>query len=226
MTQLSTGGYVRHRDRMVQQSVRSDLRDTLIACRWMSGTTAHLVVDPGDVPGGWQAVTTAADDVFQLAGGWEVKLIDYFPEAGGNNDPASSGTPGGATDSRKTDPNTFAMDQGVAGDPVPVELGSNMEERPYTFTMAFYALSDAVALALLNDLRDRYLGRLVRDDHIDLYNYNDPAYADATTAPVYRMEVESFGYALSEGAAVSPNEVHLYFAELVLTDCVDPAGPA
>lgn len=226
MTQLSTGGYVRHRDRMVQQSVRSDLRDTLIACRWMSGVTARPVVDPDNISGGYVTVTTLPDEVMKLLGGYEVALIDYFPEAGGNLDPASEGTPGGASDSRKTDPNTLALDQGIAGDPTPVELGSNMEERPYTFTMAFYGLSDGVALALLNDLRDRYMGRLVRDDHIDLFNYNDSTYDDDTTAPVYRMDVDSFTYALSEDAAVAPNEVHLYFAELQLTDVVDAAGPS
>lgn len=218
MTQLSTGGYVRHRDRMVQQSVRSDLRDTLIACRWLSGTTAREVIDPDDIGSGWQLVTRTSDELIKLLQGHEVKLIDYFPEAGGNDDAAG--------ESRKTDPNTFAMDQGVAGEAFFLEMGSNMKGQPYTFTMAFYGVSDAVALALLNDLRDRYDGRLVRDDHVDLLNYNDPTYDDDTTAPIFRMEVESFTYALSEEAAISPNEVHLYFAELVLTDQVDPSGPA
>lgn len=216
MTQLSTGGYVRHRDRMVQQSVRNDLRDTLIACRWMAGTTERPVVDPDNPGAGYQLLTRTTDDLLKLLAGHQVKVIDYFPEAGGNNDAAG--------ESRKTDPNTFAMDQGVTGDRSPLELGSNMEEVPYTFTMAFYGVSDAVALALLNDLRDRYMGRLVRDDHIDLFNYNDSSY-DADSPPVYRMETETFTYALSEESAVSPSDVHLYFAELVITDVVDPYGP-
>lgn len=211
---ISTGGYVRHRDRMVQESVFRDLEDTLIACRWKTGTTLRKVVDPYAPGVGWQIVTTTSQEILKIAQGAEVKIIDYFPEAGGNNDEAG--------ESRKTAPNTFAVDTGVTGEAVPLELGSNMEERPYTFTMAFYAVSDAAALALLNDLRDRYLGRLVRDDRIDLFNLNDPAY-DEETPPVYRMEVEAFSYALSEDAAIAPSEVHLYFAELLLTDVVDPA---
>lgn len=209
----TTGGYVRHRDRMVQESVFRDVEDTLIACRWKAGTTRRKVIDPYDAGSGWKIVTTVADDLLKLLQGAEVKIIDYFPEAGGNDDETGQ--------SRKTEPNTFAISTGEAGDAVPVELGSNMEEQPYTFTMAFYAVSDAVALALLNDLRDRYLGRLVRGDYVELYNYNDPSYDESTTA-VCHMEVERFGYSLSEDAAIAPHEVHLYFADLVITDVVDP----
>ena len=212
MTQISTGGYVRHRDRMVQESVYEDLRDTLIACRWMTGTTTREVVDPSDPGAGYQILTTAEPDLLKLADGAEVKIIDYFPEAGGNND--ANG------ESRKTEPNTLAMDTGVAGDPEYIELGSNMQEQPYTFTFAFYATSDGAALALMNDLRDRYLGRIVTDDHLNLFNFNDPAY-DVNTLPVYRMEIDSFRYS-QNAEQVTPWEVHLYFGELILTDVVDP----
>lgn len=219
---VSTGGYVRHRDRMVRESVYQDLRDTLIACRWMSGTTSRKVIDPSNPGAGWQLVTTAPADVLPLVGKREdetttaeIVLIDYFPVAS-KQDEEETG------ESRKTEKNTFAVDTGVPGEPVPVELGSNMDEQPYVFTMAFYAASDAVALAVCNDLRDRYKGRLVRDDHVDLFNYNDPAY-DGDTLPVVRMEVDAFRYS-QDAQQVAPYEVHLYFAELQVTDIVDSSS--
>lgn len=220
MTQLSTGGYVRHRDRMVRESVREDLVNALIACRWMAGTTTRLVVNPDDPGAGWQIITTTSEEVLKLVGTREdgdvaeVVVIDFFPEAGGNDDEEGL--------SRKTEPNTLAMDTGAPQDSIPTELGSNMEEKPYVFTMAFYANSDAVALALMNDLRDRYAGRIVSDDHLDLYNFNDPSF-DQDTAPVVRMEIDYFKYELNTQTA-TPADVHLYFGELSITDVVDPKG--
>jgi len=211
--------YVRHRDRMVQESVFDDLRNTLIACRWMSGTTSREVIDPYDVGGGWQIVTTTSSEVLRLLGTREdgttlaeVVLIDYFPETSGNTDEAGG--------SRKTELNTLAVDTGVPGDAVPIELGSNLVEQPYTFSFALYAASDAVALALMNDLRDRYSGKLVSDDNLNLLNFNDPSF-DADTPPVYRMEIDAFRYARNAEMA-TPWDVNLYFAELELMDVVDP----
>jgi hypothetical protein len=221
---MATGGYVRHRNRMVQESVFQDLRDTLIACRWMSGTTSHEVVDPDDPGAGWQTLETTVNEVLKLVGKRddgttvaEVVLIDYFPETGGAND-------GGEPESRKTEPNTLAIDTGETEEPQFVEMGSNMQEQQYVFTMAFYASSDAVALALLSDLRDRYAGRIVSDDNLNLYNYNDPTF-DENTPPVARMEIVSFRYRQNTDATVSPWEAHLYFAELVLTDFIDAQAP-
>lgn len=222
MTQMPTGGFVRHRNRMIQESVFQDLRDTLIACRWMSGTTSRQVVDPDNPGAGWQTLTRIADDVLKLVGKREdgtvaeVVLIDFFPEAGGNDDDNG--------ESRKTELNTLAVDAGDAQDPQYVELGSNLQEQQYVFTMAFYASSDAVALALLKDLQDRYAGRIVSDDHLDLYNFNDPAFDD-TTPPVTRMEIDAFRYRQNTDNQVSPWEVNLYFAELVLTDTIDAQAP-
>lgn len=219
LQQISTGGYVRHRDRMVQESVFEDLKNTLIACRWMAGTTTRKVVDPYAPSAGWQIVTTTTSQVLKLVGKREdgdvaeVVLIDYFPEAGGNDDEAG--------ESRKTELNTLAVDDGVPQEGQFVELGSNMMEQPYVFTMAFYASSDAVAKALLNDLRDRYNGRLVSDDHLNIYNYNDPTF-DADTLPVVRAEIDFFRFEKNSNDQVTPWEVHLYFAELTLTDVVDP----
>lgn len=217
MTQISTGGYVRHRDRMVQESVFEDLQNTLIACRWMSGTTTRPVINPYDPAAGWQPVTTDPGQVLAIVGKRddgspaEVVLIDYFPEVGGNSDEAG--------ESRKTEPNTLAVDTGVPQEAELLELGSSLQAQPYLFTMAFYAASDAVALALLNDLRDRYLGRIVSDDHVDLYNFNAPAF-DQDTPPVVRMEAEAFKYEQSSDNA-TPWDVHLYYADLLLTDYVD-----
>lgn len=220
MTQISTGGYVRHRDRMVQESVFEDLQNTLIACRWMAGTTTRPVVDPANPQNGWDIVTTAAP--MNLVGKREdgttpaeVVLIDYFPEASGTDDDTGK--------SRKTEWNTLAIDAGVPQNPQTVELGSNMVEQDYLFTFAFYASSDAVAIALGNDLRDRYMGRIVGDDHINLYDYNDPTFSPSTP-PITRMECNYFRWAQNL-EQVSPWEVHLYFGELSLTDFVDDWTP-
>jgi hypothetical protein len=220
---LSTGGYVRHRDRMVAQSIIEDLQNTLIACRWMAGTTTREVVDPYDRAGGWQIVTVVEADTLKLLGKNEdgtpamVSVIDYFPETGGNNDENG--------ESRKTPLNTLAVDHGVTGDVVPVELGSNLVEQPYTFSLAFYAESDAVALAVMNDLRDRYLGRLVKDDNIDLFDYNQADFDDTST-PVHRMEVDGFTYEQDANDTATPADVHLYYARLEVVDFVDDVGAA
>lgn len=210
-----TGGFVRHRDRMVQESVIEDLENTLIACRWKAGTTNRPVVDP-NAPGAAVAVTTTEAQVLRLAGQaddgspLQVQVIDYFPEA----DSTVDGSP------RRTPPNTLAVDSGVAGESALMEMGSSMREQPYLFTMALYARTDAVALALLNDLRDRYLGRIVGDDFVSLYDYNASGF-DQTTPPVTRMEVDAFRYAKNSNEVATPSDVHLYFAELQLTDFVD-----
>lgn len=217
MTQISTGGYVRHRDRMVQESVMEDLQNTLIACRWMSGTTTRPVFDPESPGAEPQIITTTTAEVMKLVDKRddgtpaEVVLIDYFPEAGGNDDDEGK--------DRKTEYNTLAIDTGVAGEFRFMEMGSSLREQPYIFTLAFYAISDAVALALMNDLRDRYLGNIVSDDNLDLYNYNAAGFNQATP-PVCRMEVDYFRYS-QDAERVSPWEVSLYYAELGITDFVD-----
>lgn len=228
MSQMPTGGYVRHRNRMVQESVFQDLRNTLIAFRWMSGTTTRPVVDPDDPNAGWQIITTDANEVLKLVGTREddttvaeVVLIDYFPEASRNDDGEN---PQGAQESRKTEKNTLAVDSGEAQDPQLIELGSNMMEQQYVFSMAFYASSEAVALALMSDLTDRYAGRAVSDDYLNLFNYNDPTFDDETP-PIARMEVDAFRFRMNTDTQVNPWEVNLFFAELVLTDTIDAQNP-
>lgn len=201
---------------MIQESVIEDLENTLIACRWRSGTTTRPVHDPNNPGAGLAPVTTSEAQVLRLAGQGaggvplEVQVIDYFPEA--------DATEEGST--RRTPPNTLAVDSGVPGESSLMEMGSAMREQPYLFTMAFYARTDAVALALLNDLRDRYLGRIVGDDFVSLYNYNASGFSQATP-PVSRMEVDAFRYAKNSSDVTTPADVHLYFAELQITDFVD-----
>lgn len=195
-----TSTYIRHRARMVQESVFEDLSNTLIACRWKVGTTSRLVYpSEGDLTQTPGYVTTTPEDVFALAEGYPVNLIDYFPQA--------EGEMAGATP-----PNTFAMDNGRPGEAALLELGSNSMEQPYRFNFAFYAVSDAVADAVMSDLKDRYEGRLVNHDFIALYDYNS-APADIAV----QMEIDSFRFSRDVETA-TPADVHLFFGELALTD--------
>lgn len=204
-----TGGYVRHRDRMIQESVFEDLKDTLITCRWMAGTTARPVRHP--TTGVWGLVTTAADQTLGMLDSTPINLIDYFPEAEGSSvagDPASGKTPD----------NTLALDNGTRIESEPREMGNRTAETVlYRFSMAFFAASDGMAQALLGDLADRYRGRAVRDDIVELWNYNDLS----ATLPVVRMSVESFQFTSAADQEVAPVELKLYFAELMLEDEVD-----
>ncbi len=195
--------YVRHRSRMIQESVFEDLRDTLIATRWMAGTTARPVNPIGGDPYG--LVTTAPDGIFPLAEDNPVRLLDYFPEAKGEVEP---GEP--------VAKNTLAMDNGRPGDPSELELGSNSLEQPYSFNLAFYGVSDAVAEAVMSDLKDRYEGRILRGEVIALYDF----VSAPDGPPVVHMEVESFRYS-RDVEETSPAEVHLFFAELIINDRVE-----
>jgi hypothetical protein len=199
--------YVRHRDRMIRESVFDDLQNTLIGCHWLAGTTSRPLIP---IEGGAPAViTTTASDVLELLEGNRIILIDAFPES----DPApDASTPG------STELNTLAMDTGLPGEEQPVELGNpTLYEKPYTFNLAFWAVSDGAATAVFNDLFDRYKGNILDGDSIPLYNY----LADDPTTPVVRMDVESFRYT-RDAQTVTPSDVHLYFAELVIVDWIEP----
>lgn len=209
MTQEVTGGYVRHRDRMVQESVFQDLRDTLIACRWLAGTTSRPVRDPYNA-GAWGQVTTTPDQTLALLESNPVVLIDYFPEA-------EEGSVTGEPETGQTALNTFALDTGSRIDSAMRELGNPTAEYvTYRFNMAFFAASDAVAQAVFADLADRYRGRLVRPDFIELWDYNS-----TSELPVVRMDVGRFAFTSNEDQNIAPYEVHLYFGELELEDEVD-----
>lgn len=202
--------YIRHRDRMVQESVFNDLRDTLVACRWMAGTTSRPMVSPANRAGGFQVLTTAPNQVLKLAKGVPVDLVDSFPETssaeGAQGQPARGHTP----------PNRMAMDDGQPGDPVPLELGSSLVEVPYRFAIAFWGNSVGVCQAVMNDLRDRYRGDAVSGPVVPLYDYN----TDADT-PVLNMEVDGFSYVRSAEEEVEAYELTLYFAQLTVVDLVD-----
>lgn len=202
--------YVRHRDRMVQESVLEDLTNTLIALRWMPGTTSRTVISPYDLPAGRQIVTTANHQVLKILGSHPIKLIDYFPEAT-TDEAGLAGEPA----SGKTLLNTLAMDDGQAGDPQPLELGSSLAEIPYRFAFAFWASSVGVAQALMNDLRDRYRGLVVNTDAIVLYDFNtDP------DEPVVAMPVDGFSYMRSTEDEAAPFEATMFYAQLTITDTV------
>ena len=191
--------YIRHRPRMVQESVFEDLKNTLIACRWLAGTTSRAVRNPANGHA-LEVVTVSPSQTFPLLGSNPLALIDYFPEV--------QATP---------DPNTFAMDSGRASDPEFMELGSNWMEQSYVFTMAFYAKSEAVATSVLSDLNDRYRGRIVNPDVVALYDYlTDPSTAAAM------MEVDGFRWA-QDVDQVGPSGLQLYFSELQVTDFVTGA---
>lgn len=201
--------YIRHRDRMVQSSVYEDLVDTLIAGRWLAGTTTRAIVDPLNPGNPAAQLTVTQADVLKLVGAHPIKVIDYFPEATGQGEAGTVGD-GGA------ELNTLAMDDGQAGEPNPLELGSTAVEIPYRFNLAFWAASTGLAQALLNDLRDRYRGLWVKGDFVTLYDYNtDP------DAPVLGMGVESFTYLRSVEEEASPHEVTMYYAQLTVLDEVD-----
>lgn len=188
--------YVRHRARMVHESVVEDLTDTLIACRWIPGTTTREVNNP--TGGAFEVVTVDDDEVFALVG-TPLTVVNFFP------DPAS-GPPA---------MNTLAIDMPRPADPTDLEMGSGLQSQPYQISLALYAESDALAQALLSDLQDRYAGRLVRGQAIGLYDYlTDP---DAVVA---WMDVEAFRFARDVESAL-PSEIHIYYAELEFADVVD-----
>jgi hypothetical protein len=186
--------YMRHRSRSIQESVFQDLQDTLIACRWMAGTTKQVVADPDT--GNVGIITRLEADVYPITDENPIELLDYFPE------------PGTATAL-----NTFAVDVAQPGESDEWELGSNMRTQPYLFGFVLFASSDAVAVAVMNDLADRYFGRIVRPEYIDLFDHSNPALID----PVSRLDVDVFRYSRDVQTA-APHEVHLYVAELEITD--------
>jgi hypothetical protein len=186
--------YMRHRTRSIQESVFQDLQDTLIACRWMAGTTKQNVIDPDT---GIIGIVTRLDtDVYPITGGNPVLLLDYFPEPGS-----------------VTVPNTFAVDVAQPGEPEEIELGSNLMSQPYLFSFVLFGSSDAVAVAVMNDLDDRYRSRIVRPGYIDLFDHSNPTLSE----PVSRMDLDTFRYSRDVQTA-APHEVHLYVAELEVTD--------
>lgn len=190
--------YIRHRHRAVQESVFQDLQDTLIACRWVAGTTSRTVINPANST--LQTVTTSEANLYPLAAKGNIQLIDFFPD-----------------DPKSPEINTFAIDSGMAGDAFDGEMGnSRLKEQQYIFTMAFYAETDALANSVFNDLKDRYEGRLVAPDAIPLFDY----LSVSPTTVVGYLDIESFLFT-KDPQGIAPDTTQLYFGELTLLDYVD-----
>jgi len=218
--------YVRHRARMVRQSIYEDARHVLETPRDYMG---RLESDPDVVlgPDGPLVYSWLHDDpdlTLPLLGEYPLTFIEYFPQEG-------------LQAYEKIALNTLALDNGMAEPEKEYELGGLFSQE-WTFTFAINSSTDAVAQALFQDLNDRYVGRVrvppqqeLLDNlesgdtdpdpyaaaRITLYNYvTDPP------IPVTRMDVESFQFTKS-AEEVAPG-VQLFFAELVVTDFVPQGG--
>lgn len=180
---------------MVHESVLEDLVNTLIACRWLSGTTTRPVNNPAN--GLFEVVTVEPDDVFALVVDDPISVINFFPDP-------TSGPP---------EINTLAIDMPRPADPEALEMGSTLQSQPYKLTLAFYADSDAVAQSMMSDLGDRYAGRIVDGQAIPLFNY----LGDDPDEPIALMEVEAFRFARDVDTA-NVTERTTWFGELELSD--------
>jgi hypothetical protein len=171
-----------------------DLFNTLIACRWIPGTTTRPVNNPTNNQ--FEVVTVDPGEVFAFVRNLPVKVINYYPDP-------TSGPPA---------MNTLAVDAPRPADPEEMELGSTLVSQPYQISLVFYANNDATAQALFSDLGDRYAGRLVNGQAIALYDY-----MGESDDVVGHMEVEAFRFARDLDTA-NQAERTTYFAELELVD--------
>lgn len=154
--------YLRHRPRLIRQSVFEDLKQVLDDLEWIP-SVGWSEGDPWD-----------SSQVLGLLSS-PLILTDYFPVAA-------------IYQGEKVESNTLAIDAGTPQEPRYVEMGSDAREQNYLFNLALFAESDAVALSLFSDLSDRYLGVTPGDvESVTLFNYNE-----ATPTPVVDMEVLSF----------------------------------
>lgn len=188
--------YIRHRQRMLQESVFEDLKNTLIACRWVTGTTSRQVINPENDT--LETVTTTTNDVFPLVGDGPLVLMDAFPA-----DPSG------------IKPNVLAVDAGVGGESQSWELGNGaLREQPYSFAMALLVENDALGNAVLNDLRDRYEGRLVAPDAIPIFDY-----LTSDSVVVGYLDIESFRW--TPDFEMSTQVARYFNVELTVVDFVE-----
>lgn len=223
---LDETSYVRHRARMVRQSIYEDARHLLEVPRDYMGRLADdpdVALDGGQ-PDVYSWLNADPALVLPLLGEYPLTFIEYFPEEG-------------LQAYEKIALNTLALDNGAADPESEFELGGLMAQQ-WTFTFAINSSTDAVAQALFQDLNDRYVGRLsippqqelldnleigdsapdpYRSRYITLYNY-----VETPPIPVTRMEVETFQFVKST-EEVAPG-VQLFFAELVVTDFLYTEG--
>lgn len=167
--------YVRHRSRMVRQSVWDDLKVTLEDLDW-TGSTPLAILNSKPVV-----------------------LVDNLPE-------------GSRLKGSDISINTLAMDQGTAGEIYEYEMGGLLAQ-DYLFRFAFFAETEGVALALFQDMQDRYYS-FNTSNTVALYDY-----MQATPSKIVDMEVESF---TSERAAEQPIiGMEIFYARLDLVDFLD-----
>lgn len=160
--------YIRHRPRMVRQSIYEDLRSLLVDLDWVPDDPNWKPGDPYD----------SSEFLGMISS--PVVLTDYFPVSA-------------SYQGEDIEPNTLALDQGTPGDPQYVEMGGDDREQEYLFNLAFFAENDAVALSLFSDLADRYRGVTPgMFESVSLFDYlTDPS------TPVVEMDVLSFEVAKS-----------------------------
>lgn len=108
--------------------------------------------------------------------------------------------------------NTLAINNGEPADTIDEQMGGGLWSKEYTFHLAFYAVSDAAADALFQDLNDEWV-----EDIIPLY---DDGQNTPTPVFVGNMEVESFAW------TPAPDQMslvgkRLHFGRLILTDYID-----
>lgn len=218
--------YVRHRARMVRQSVYEDARHVLQAPRDYMG---RLADDPDvALDGGQPDVYSWLNDdltrTLPLLGEYPLTFIEYFPEEG-------------LEAYEKIALNTLALDTGTADAEKEYELGGFYSQQ-WTFTFAINSSTDAVAQALFQDLNDRFVARVKmppQQELLDNLEVGDSApdpyaasritlynYVTTPPIPVTRMDVETFQFAKSV-EQVAPG-VQLFFAELVITDLIPQGG--
>lgn len=160
--------YIRHRPRMVRESVLEDLRATLVSLDWVPDDPNWRHGDPYDEGEFLGMLSTP------------VVIEDYYPVEA-------------AYQGENIAPNTLAIDQGTPQEPEYVELGGDDREQAYLFNLAFFAENDAVAVALFSDLSDRYNGiSPLTFQSVPLFNY-----LAATPTFIVNMEVTSFEVAKS-----------------------------
>lgn len=160
--------YIRHRPRMVRQSVYEDLRSLLVDLDWVPDDPSWKPGDPYD-PSEFMGMLSSP-----------VVLTDYFPVSA-------------SYQGEDIEPNTLALDQGTPDEPQYVEMGGDDQEQGYLFNFAFFAENDAVAMGLFSDLADRYRGVTPgRFAAVTLFDW-----LVATPIPVVEMEVASFEVAKS-----------------------------
>lgn len=225
---LNEMDYVRHRSRMVRQSIYEDAKHTLKVRRDYAGRleddpdVATVGTGMDERPDVYAWLDDDPDYQAPLLGEHPLTFIEAFPE-------------GGLAAYEKIELNTLSLDNGQPEAEQEYELGGILSQG-WVFTFALNASTDAVAMALFQDLTDRYIGRVEcppQEELLANLDESDPApptikgpkvtlynYAVTPPIPVVRMEVEEFKFAKT-AEEIAPG-VQLFLAELVVRDFLPP----